>query len=65
MKNKIKTLILPIFILIILFIKIFFLREISEIQKNDDFLFLKLLSNGEFLSNEFQNNKKYQIVNRK
>lgn len=35
-----------IFILNILFIKIFFLKESSEIKKIDDFLFLKLFSDG-------------------
>ena len=53
-KIKIIKLILLILILIILFIKIFFLKELSHIQKNDDFLFLRLLSKG--ISSEYQNN---------
>lgn len=60
-KIKIIKLILLILILIILFIKIFFLKELSHIQKNDDFLFLRLLSKG--ISSEYQNNlNNYQTI---
>lgn len=45
-KSKIATKSVIILILIILFIKIFFLKELSKIPAIDDFLFLKLLSNG-------------------
>lgn len=50
-----------ILILIILFLKIFFLKELSNIQKIDDFLFLKLFSNGGSLSKVTQNGGDYSI----
>lgn len=59
-----------ILILVILFIKIFFLKNLSKIQKSDDFLFLKLLSKGSYIdyqnnNNDYlisQNNKGYEKV---
>lgn len=56
-KKKIILKLILILILIILFLKIFFLKGLSNIQKNDDFLFLKLFSNGESLSKDIQNSE--------
>lgn len=61
MKKKIFILTL-ILILIILFISIFFLKKFSDTQKIDDFLFLKLFSNGKFLS---EDNQTFNIENTK
>ncbi len=51
-------------ILIILFIIIFFLKNSAKLQTSDDFLFLKLFSNGESLSST-QDNENYSTTNRK
>ena len=56
-KKKIILKLILILILIILFLKIFFLKGLSNIQKNGDFLFLKLFSNGESLSKDIQNSE--------
>lgn len=58
--KKIVKMLILIFILVILFMKIFFLKDLSTIQKNDDFLFLKLLSKGNY-SNYKNNNIDYRI----
>lgn len=55
-----------ILILIILFVKIFFLKGLSNVQKIDDFLFIKLFSNGiqnndDFLIKNDQNQKIYNF----
>lgn len=65
MKNKKKIIfkMILVLILIFLFLKIFFLKESSNIQKNDDFLFLKLFSNGETLSKGITNSKSQKIYN--
>ncbi len=65
MKNKIKRLlkIILILIIVLLFLKIFFLKGLSNIQKNDDFLFLKLFSDGEFLSKGKSNSESQKIYN--
>lgn len=68
--KKIVKMLILILILSILFIKIFFLKDLSTIQKNDDFLFLKLLSKGnysDYKNNNIdyrisQNNKSYEKV---
>ena len=60
-KKKIILKLILILILIILFLKIFFLKGLSNIQKIDDFLFLKLFSNGVSLSKGIQNNEDYSI----
>ena len=52
-----------VLILIFLFLKIFFLKESSNIRKNDDFLFLKLFSNGETLSKGITNSESQKIYN--
>lgn len=59
MKNKKKRIfkLMLILILIILFVKIFFLKGLSNVQKIDDFLFIKLFSNG------IQNNDDFSIKN--
>ena len=59
--KKIILKLILIFILIILFIKIFFLKGLSNVQKIDDFLFLKLFSNGDSLSKGTQNSENYLI----
>lgn len=64
-KKKIILRLVLFLILIILFIKIFFLKGLSNIQKSDDFLFLKLFSNGVYWKKETQNNEIYLITNRK
>ena len=65
MKNKKKIIfkMILVLILIFLFLKIFFLKESSNIQKNDDFLFLKLFSNGETLSKGITNSESQKIYN--
>lgn len=68
--KKIVKMLILILILSILFIKIFFLKDLSTIQKSDDFLFLKLLSKGnysDYKNNNIdyrisQNNKSYEKV---
>lgn len=60
-KKKIILKLILILILIILFIKIFFLKGFSNIQKIDDFLFLKLFSNGVSLSKDTQNSEDYLV----
>lgn len=63
MKNKKKIILklILILILIILFLKIFFLKGLSNVQKIDDFLFLKLFSNGESLPKITQNSENCSI----
>ena len=68
MKNKKKRIfkLMLILILIILFVKIFFLNGLSNVQKIDDFLFIKLFSNGiqnndDFLIKNDQNQKIYNF----
>lgn len=68
MKNKKKRIfkLMLILILIILFVKIFFLKGLSNVQKIDDFLFIKLFSNGiqnndDFLIKNDQNQKIYNF----
>ncbi len=56
MKNKKQILITLVFISIVLFIKTFFLKQSSEVQKNDDFLFLKLFSNVDSSNNSLKSN---------
>lgn len=65
MKNKKKIIfkMILVLILIFLFLKIFFLKESSNIRKNDDFLFLKLFSNGETLSKGITNSESQKIYN--
>ena len=65
MKNKKKIIfkMLLVLILIFLFLKIFFLKGSSNIRKNDDFLFLKLFSNGEILSKDITNSESKKIYN--
>lgn len=65
MKNKKKIIfkMLLVLILIFLFLKIFFLKGSSNIRKNDDFLFLKLFSNGETLSKDIKNSESKKIYN--
>lgn len=60
-KRKIILKLILILILIILFLKIFFLKGLSNVQKIDDFLFLKLFSNGVLLSKSIKNNEDYSI----
>lgn len=60
-KKKIILKLILILILIILFLEIFFLKGLSNVQKIDDFLFLKLFSNGLSLSKGIQNNEGYSI----
>lgn len=60
-KKKIILKLILILILVILFLKIFFLKGLSNIEKIDDFLFLKLFSNGVSLSEDIQNSE-YQKV---
>ncbi len=63
--NK-KLILIPILIFIILFIKIFFLKELSKPQIIDDILFLKLLSNGNLnknLNNNTENKEENQQYN--
>lgn len=60
-KTKIILKLILILILIILIIKIFFLKGISNIQKIDDFLFLKLFSNGISISKNSQKGEDYLI----
>ena len=48
-----------ILILIILFIKIFSLKNMSNLKIADDFLFLKFFSNGVQASNYVQNREEY------
>lgn len=59
MKNKRKIIfkLILILILIILFIKIFFLNGLINVEKIDDFLFLKLFSNGVYQKNSTQDDK--------
>lgn len=60
-KNKKILKIIFILILIIIFIKILYLKELSKIQNIDDFLFLKLLSNGDSSKiNNKENNSQIQ-----
>ena len=68
MKNKKKRIfkLMLILILIILFVKIFFPKGLSNVQKIDDFLFIKLFSNGiqnndDFLIKNDQNQKIYNF----
>lgn len=68
MKNRKKRIfkLMLILILIILFVKIFFLKGLSNVQKIDDFLFIKLFSNGiqnndDFLIKNDQNQKIYNF----
>lgn len=63
MKKKKKTILklILILILIILFLKIFFLKGLSNVQKIDDFLFLKLFSNGVSLSKDTQSSEYYSL----
>ena len=67
MKNKKKKTLklILILILIILFIDIFFLKGLSNVKKIDDFLFLKLFSNGEYSLESTQNSENYLIWSRK
>lgn len=60
-KKKIILKLILILILIILFLEIFFLKGLSNVQKIDDFLFLKLFSNGGSLSKVTQNSEDYSI----
>ena len=46
-----------IFTLLILFIKIFFLKNLSNAQTIDDIMFFKLLSNGNFTKYSDTNNQ--------
>lgn len=62
-KKKIILKLILILILIILFIKIFFLKGLSNVQKIDDFLFLKLFSNGDALSKGTQNSGYQKVYN--
>lgn len=62
-KKKIIFKMILVLILIFLFLKIFFLKESSNIRKNDDFLFLKLFSNGETLSKGITNSESQKIYN--
>lgn len=65
MKNKTKFLkLILIFILIILIIKIVVLRELSDKQKTDDLLFLKLFTNGEYLLKNTKNNENVSMKKR-
>ena len=57
MKRKITTKLIIILILIILFIKIFFLKELSKVQIIDDFLFIRLLSDRAINRENYQINK--------
>lgn len=63
MKNKRKIIfkLILILILIILFIKIFFLKGLINVKKIDDFLFLKLFSNGVYQKNSTQDDKYKKI----
>lgn len=63
MKNKRKIIfkLILILILIILFIKIFFLNGLINVEKIDDFLFLKLFSNGVYQKNSIQDDKYKKI----
>lgn len=63
MKNKRKIIfkLILILILIILFIKIFFLKGLINVEKIDDFLFLKLFSNGVYQKNSTQDDKYKKI----
>lgn len=63
MKNKRKIIfkLILILILIILFIKIFFLNGLINVEKIDDFLFLKLFSNGVYQKNSTQDDKYKKI----
>lgn len=63
MKNKRKIIfkLILILILIILFIKIFFLKGLINVKKIDDFLFLKLFSNGVYQKNSIQDDKYKKI----
>ena len=63
MKNKRKIIfkLILILILIILFIKIFFLNGLINVDKIDDFLFLKLFSNGVYQKNSTQDDKYKKI----
>lgn len=56
-KKKIILKMLLILILIILILKIFFLKKLSNIQKIDDFLFLKLFSKGTYNIDSYNNVK--------
>ena len=60
-KKKIILKLILILILVILFLKIFFFIVLLNIQKNDDFLFLKLFSNGVSLSEDKQNSEEYLL----
>ena len=65
-KRKINLRVILILILIILVITIFFQKGLSKTQKIDDFLFLKLFSNGNFLSKQENSvdysNKEYKKI---
>lgn len=63
MKNKRKIIfkLILILILIILFIKIFFLKGLINVKEIDDFLFLKLFSNGVYQKNSTQDDKYKKI----
>lgn len=63
MRNKRKIIfkLILILILIILFIKIFFLNGLINVEKIDDFLFLKLFSNGVYQKNSTQDDKYKKI----
>lgn len=60
-KRKIIFKLILILILIILFIKIFFLKGLINVKKIDDFLFLKLFSNGVYQKNSTQDDKYKKI----
>lgn len=64
MDKKKKAFLILILILIILIIKLFFLKERLNIQKNDDFLFLKLFSNGISSSKNVLKSEDYSIKNK-
>ena len=65
MNNRVKKFLklILILIMIIFFIKMFFLNGLLQMQNIDDFLFLKLLSKGSLngSSNESSNKNKYQF----
>lgn len=64
-KKKIifKLILILILILIILFIIIFFSKNSMNIDKFDDFLFIKIFSNGISQTNNIENNKNEKIYN--
>ena len=62
-KKKIIFKLILILILIILFIIIFFSKNSMNIDKFDDFLFIKIFSNGISQTNNIENNKNEKIYN--